>query len=477
MVEGRIWFKRPEVWTGCLVLLGLALRLHHYARNPSMWHDEAALVVNVLAKGFGELLGPLRFAEAAPPLFLWAERLMVLLGGNGQFVLRLIPFLASCLALVLIVPLARRVLRPEAMPWATFLVAFSNRLLWHTCEAKPYAVEVFTATGVLALFVGMRSWPLGRQLLVWTLLAPVVIWLAYPGCFLYGGVVVALWPAVWNQRRWATWSGYGLLSIVVAVSFLLLVLGPVHAQRCDAMTSCWLDHFPHWDRIWTVPAWTLGSSLDVVRYCFEPTGHALALIALIGAIYLWRQGQTVLVLLLTVPAGLALAASYLWAYPWGGARVEIYLTPALALLIAAGLSPLWNWLRLRFRLGIVVLALAMLWPAGLSAYRVVDPWIRADCAGAAHYVLAHRKAGDQVIGNHWEYVYYFRRLGSNFVFLDTMTALPRASMWLVMTGPTGKDREQMAHLLASRDWRILEQRDFDQTTVSHLIQRRRTTAR
>jgi hypothetical protein len=214
----------------------------------------------------------------------------------------------------------------------------------------------------------------------------------------------------------------------------------------------------------------------VVRYCFEPTGHALAFVALIGAIHLWRHGQKVLVLLLTVPAGLALLAAYLRAYPWGGARVEIYLLPALALLIAAGLPPLWTWLRLRGRLGIVGLAVVMGWPVWTSMCRVVDPWMRADCAGAAAYVLAHRQTGDQVIGNHWEYVYYFRRLESNFIFLDTMTSVPHAPLWLVMTGPTVKDREHMAHVLSASDWQLLEQRDFEQTTVCHLIPHGQATA-
>jgi hypothetical protein len=471
MADERTWFKRPEVWTGCLVVLGLGLRLYHYARDPSMWHDEAALVVNVLNKSFGALLGPLTFAEAAPPLFLWLERALSLIAGDSQYVLRLIPFLASCLALVLLVPVARRVLRPEAIPWAVLLVAVSNRLLWHTCEAKPYAVEVLAATVLLALFLGMGSWPLGRQLLVWTLLAPVVIWLAYPGCFLYGGVLVALLPGVWRRRRWGVWLGYGLLSAVVAVSFLLLVEGPVQAQRCQAMTDCWLHHFPHWDRFWTVPGWTLCSTLDVVRYCIEPTGHALALVALIGALHLWRQGQAVLVLFLTVPGGLAVLAAYLHSYPWGGARVEIYLLPALALLTAAGLLPLWNWLRFRCRLAPLGLAVVVGWPAFLSACRVVDPWMRADCAGAAAYVLTHRQAGDHVIGNHWEYVYYFRRLDSAFTYLDDLTGSPGSPLWLVITGPTEKAREQMSQYLASRDWQILEQREFQQTMVCHLIQR------
>ncbi|MGH7192608.1 MAG: hypothetical protein ACREJM_03635, partial [Candidatus Saccharimonadales bacterium] len=51
-------------WTAFFLLVGLGLRLYHYLRCPSLWHDEAALVVNVLDKSFGELLGPLRFSEA-----------------------------------------------------------------------------------------------------------------------------------------------------------------------------------------------------------------------------------------------------------------------------------------------------------------------------------------------------------------------------------------------------------------------------
>ena len=38
--------RAPLVWS--LVALGLVLRLFHYARGRVVWHDEAALIVNVL---------------------------------------------------------------------------------------------------------------------------------------------------------------------------------------------------------------------------------------------------------------------------------------------------------------------------------------------------------------------------------------------------------------------------------------------
>src|SRR5262245_52189814 len=80
-------------------ILGLVVRAFHYLREPPVWHDEAALLVNVIDKTFLEQLGPLYWAEAAPPLFLWLSRLVALVCGDGTFALRLPPFLASCASL------------------------------------------------------------------------------------------------------------------------------------------------------------------------------------------------------------------------------------------------------------------------------------------------------------------------------------------------------------------------------------------
>src|SRR5438034_638599 len=131
-----------------LVLSGLALRSYHYLRVPAVWHDEAALVVNVLDNDFAGLLGPLRWHEAAPPLFF----------------------------------------------------------------------------------------------------------LSYPACFLYGGLLVALLPAVWRQRKTVASLGYALLVVAVGGSFLMLVLGPARAQHDDTIMIPWRSFFPQWDRPWSVPS-------------------------------------------------------------------------------------------------------------------------------------------------------------------------------------------------------------------------------
>ena len=245
MGPSRIWTGKRFPWFAGVVALGVGLRLYHYLRNPSMWHDEAALVLNVLNKDFLALLGPLTFSEAAPPSFLWMERAVALLLGDSTYALRLIPLLASCAALLLMVPVAQRVLRPQAVPWALLLIACSDHILWHSCEAKPYALDVFAATAVLAIFCFTTCWPLAWQLAVYTLLAPVLIFSVYPGCFLGGGLLVALLPAVWRKRQVKTWFGYGFLVLTVVTAFGLLLAGPVRAQRFAGIVDCWKRRFPH----------------------------------------------------------------------------------------------------------------------------------------------------------------------------------------------------------------------------------------
>jgi hypothetical protein len=465
------WACRSVPWIRYVVALGLGLRLYHYLRDPSMWHDEAALVLNVLSKSFTELLGPLLFSEAAPPLFLWAEKLVVLTLGDGTYALRLVPFLASCASMILMVPVARRLLCPQAAPWALLLFACSGHLLWHACEAKPYAVDVLAATIVLAIYCSTENWSYGRRLLLYSALAPFLICLAYPGCFLCGGLLVAQLPTALRGGRLRDRVGYGFFTLVVLGAFALLLAGPVRAQRSPAILECWKGAFPSWDQPWTVPVWTVASSLEVARYCYEPIGQVLAVAAAAGAISLWRRARRPLLALLVLPIGLALVASCFGAYPYGGARVLVYAAPALALLTAEGVVPILIQSRdvqpaatIRPALVRACTVAILVVPLGKSLWRVVSPWPRADCAGAAAYVLNHRRPGEKVTATHWEYAYYFRHLGDSFGLLKEAPAAGD-HFWLVATAGTRDDRLRTVWDLRPRGWRTVQQREFERTSV------------
>jgi hypothetical protein len=176
------------------------------------------------------------------------------------------------------------------------------------------------------------------------------------------------------------------------------------------------------------------------------------------------------VALATLPVGLALVASGLGAYPYGGTRVLAYAAPAFVLLAAEGAMAGFAWLRVRGRPAAVGLAAVLLTPAALTAYRVAVPWERIDSSGASAYVLAHRRPADDVTGNFWEHLYYFRHLGRWFTPLTATFQPEHARLWLVLSGLTPAQQQHVVRHLSPGDWRTLEQREFTRTTVV-LVQR------
>jgi hypothetical protein len=429
------------------------------------------VAVNVLEKDFPALLGPLRFHEAAPPLFLWVEKATALALGDGEYALRLPPFLASAAALPLLAWSAGRLLRPRAVPWAVLLFACSEQLAWHACEAKPYAFDVLAAALVVAVHAALCGGPPARQLLAYAALAPALVFLSYPACFLFGGVLAALLPAAWRSRAPAAWLAYGLLAAAVGGCFAALVLGSIRVQHDAEMASCWTNFLPDWERPWRIPVWAAGAFLDVFRYCDKPLGQTLVPLAAVGAASLWGawwRGGRALVVLLAVPVALAFAAACLHRYPFGGARVMVFAAPAVALLTAEGAGAALDWTLPRVRpLVFLLLAAAAAPTVWASAHAVAVPWARPDAAGAAAYVEAHRLPGDAVAGNNWTHRYYFRRLGPSFRWLEPgWTAAPDGRCWLVYTEEAPDDVRAAAALrLAPPGWRVRARRDFVWTTV------------
>src|SRR5262245_22865533 len=155
-----------------LVILGCVLRVVHFLRNPSVWHDEAALIDNVLRLDFGQFLGPLRWNEAAPPLFLTLQRAIVLSLGDSTFSLRLVPLIAGCLSLWLFAGAACKFLSTRGAALAVLLLVVSDRLIWHSVEAKPYSVDGLINSAMLWALAKTTAWPMTRRLGILIAISP-----------------------------------------------------------------------------------------------------------------------------------------------------------------------------------------------------------------------------------------------------------------------------------------------------------------
>ncbi|MEW6240475.1 MAG: glycosyltransferase family 39 protein, partial [Chloroflexota bacterium] len=91
-----------------LVLTGLVLRVRQYLMGRSLWLDEAMLSINIVKRSFLSLTEWLEYDQQAAIGFLWLQKVSVLIIGNNEYALRLVPFVAGCIALWLMYLIGRR---------------------------------------------------------------------------------------------------------------------------------------------------------------------------------------------------------------------------------------------------------------------------------------------------------------------------------------------------------------------------------
>jgi len=300
------------------------------------------------------------------------------------------------------------------------------------------------------------------------LLAPIVIFGSYPGVFLCGVVFIALLPEVRHDSRPRAWMAAGAFGFTIFAAFTVFYFYVIRAQRSAAMDAAWVHTFPDWNAPWTVPFWAVTSTVTVVDYLCRPIGGILILLALLGAVRLWRDGRREYVLFAVVPMLLAMLAALPKYYPYTGARTMVFAMPGLILLIGAGFASLLGLAqqsRLIPRAVLALFVIPLVATLGFSIYRVSAPWPRADTAGASAYVLAKRKADEPVTANHWEYNYYFRGLNGYFHpdLRLVEQAEPPLRFWLVLTSGGLRDRQAIADSMD--DWQVLDRHEFENSTV------------
>ena len=265
-----------------VVVLGTGFRVAQYAARTSFWHDEALVVLNVAGKTCSQLMGRLDYAQAAPPLFLFAERGLLLALGRDEYALRLVSLLCGVAALPLFAIVCRRVLPGMVAPVTAAIFTFSNKLIWHSAEVKPYSGDAFVA--VLLLYLALRPAGASRgaesadgetrdpaaRLFILACVTAVAVWFSFPAAIIFGGLSLAYLPALaWRGKR--GWVAYFTSNALVGVSFLLLYKYSIRPQHVEALSAYGPTISP------TIPGpWAsrCGFAARCIRSATTPTGRS-----------------------------------------------------------------------------------------------------------------------------------------------------------------------------------------------------------
>ena len=346
------WPRWLTIGVAILLVLGIGWRASRYFMQFPIWGDEAHIALNVIDRDFAQLTQPLRYVQAAPVLFLWAERAVYQALGASELSLRLVSFVAGLLGLLLFVRLARALLPPLPAALAVGILAVSYYPVRHSCEVKSYGVDLFVTAALLTLTV---TW-LQRRERLWPLLAlglfvPLAVGVSYPSVFIAGAISLVLLPAVWRHPGWQAKSLYVFYNATMLGAFVLTFhlasAGQFESAR-DNWTNLYPGCFPPAHPV-ELARWLVSVHTGTMM-AYPAGGHSggstlTALLCLIGVAYLVQRRQYAFLTLCLVPFGLTLLASTMHRYPYGGsARYEQHLAPAICLLAALGTASVIGWL-------------------------------------------------------------------------------------------------------------------------------------
>jgi len=352
----RAGLRSKQTAIAAFLVLGCVFRIIRYAQNLPLWSDECFLSVNFIDRRYRELLEPLDNGQIAPPLFLWAQRFIIDLGGFSEWSLRFFPLVCGLASVFLFWHLARRVFGNDLIPLllAVGIFAVSVHPIRHASEAKPYASDLLVA---ILLLVLAAEWLRRPQQVrwMWALAGavPLCLSLSNAAVFVAGGVGLGLVYPVWKHGSRQNLVAFSTFGIALIVSFTMLYLLVTHGQSAraiDGLRRYWSASFPpltDFPRLtgWLISAHT-GSGFAYPGGGSRGGSTATSLAFLIGVVGMTRRGHGAMVTCLLAPFALAFLAASLHRYPYGSeARLMQFVAPSICLLSGQGAAIVLGWVR------------------------------------------------------------------------------------------------------------------------------------
>ncbi len=361
-----------------VVAAGVIFRAVQYFYNRSLWFDEAVVANKIGGYSFLELINGADASKslAYPPGFLAAEKMMMLLFGGSEYVLRFVPACLGVLSVILFYFVIENILSAKARFVALCLFASSSSLILYSAEAKPYSGDIaWTLLLLLAVQKTAHKDFSARAMVLLGVLGMVLPWFSYPAIFTLAGVWLTLAAMKAFQGKWGELGRVIIAALWGLGAFgvnYFLIIRTFRGQTF--LGEYWSNFF--------LPVFPVSAKnlifhytifQDVFRYYLHlrvPFISSLLFLAGCREMFLRKRDDF---FLLMGPVGVTLLASVLHIYPFFE-RLILFLMPVYVIFIGGGVDYL---LRVVPR-GTTVLILILIFvaPAFCSeCLRLKDPQI------------------------------------------------------------------------------------------------------
>jgi len=213
------------------VFAGVVTRVIVLLQSRDLFIDEANVARNVAERGLLGLAQPLSYEQYAPPVFLWALKLMTGLLGYGEIGFRLFPLLCAIAAFYVFYLLLRELISIRTLWYPMALMAVSYIMIRYSTEVKQYMSDVLVVLSLilLALKLRLETGQYRKFFLAWVAAGTIAIWAAMPAVFVLAGVGVFYFTeSVLRRERKAMFmiTGLSLVWLMQFGIYYLLILKP-----------------------------------------------------------------------------------------------------------------------------------------------------------------------------------------------------------------------------------------------------------
>ncbi len=403
-----------------LIVLGAGFRLKHYLQNRSFWLDETVTAVSIVNRSWSEVLQQIPLAESfakQPYIFSVFEKVMVVWLGNQEWVLRLGPFCASILSIILFYIVTKRFFSPAVSTLALALFAFNPSFVYYAAELKPYSLDVLITTGLfLSAFWGLSRPFTRKKTLVLGITGAISLWLSNSAVFVLAAAATASLISIMLARDYSRLKHLITAVFLWLISFYALYRCSLSIMAADPLLlNMWKNSF--------MPQ-PVGSPESIrwlknmlSSFFIDPVGqgHSLAafIIALLGGMTLSRKDKNIFWLCF-LPLVFVLTATALQKYPFGG-RMVLFLVPLILLMLAEGGVWICSFVRPPYHFLSWLVIGFMLYPSVTQTFKsFLHGYHRQDNRAVIEFLASHAQTGDAFVLNseaQFPFWYYSQRFG------------------------------------------------------------------
>jgi hypothetical protein len=394
---------KPELAGWLIVALGIVLRVRQYLSYRSLSGDEASLAVNIVSRSFAGLTEPLGFHQAAPVGFLYIEKLLIILLGNADYILRLLPLISGILAVYLLYRISLDHFGIVGI-FALSMFALNSWQVYYTSELKQYSSDVMVT--LLLVYFSLRCLkeePRDRDFIWLGAIGAIAIWISHVAIFILAGTGLALVFEKYVRKRQIPLVWLAGLAAVWFVSFGIDYLVALQ----DSATNRYFQTF--WAKAFLpLPPWSDIPWLVNIYYKFvlitlngTDTGmdHMILILGFIGGLSLLarRPGMAIIVIF---PFIMTLVASAWQKYPLSH-RFMLFLVPLALLLMAEGVGRIYYFLaKWQKHVALILCGIPVVFMLLLPAQNAIgvfkSPSTASEIKPIMKYIEENRKQGDVI---------------------------------------------------------------------------------